>query len=82
MSKVAGGQADVVFDDGHVIEFGDQSLECRLTPGHTNGDNLTKLTLTLFVVLTHKDETVKHTALIAINHNCAYYAKYFLPLFS
>jgi hypothetical protein len=80
LSKVAGGQADVVFDDGHVIEFGDQSLECRLTPGHTNGDNLTKLTLTLLVVLTRKDETVN--GLIAINHNCAYYAKYFLPLFS
>ena len=37
LAKVAKGQADILFDDGHVIEFGDQSLECRLTPGHTNG---------------------------------------------
>ena len=37
LAKVAEGQADILFDDGHVIEFGDQSLECRLTPGHTNG---------------------------------------------
>ncbi|CAB3989454.1 persulfide dioxygenase ETHE1, mitochondrial [Paramuricea clavata] len=37
LSKAAGGQADVLIDDGHVIEFGDQALECRLTPGHTNG---------------------------------------------
>jgi sulfur dioxygenase len=37
LAKTANGQADVLFCDGHVIEFGDQSLECRLTPGHTDG---------------------------------------------
>ncbi|XP_028395203.1 persulfide dioxygenase ETHE1, mitochondrial-like [Dendronephthya gigantea] len=37
LSKVAGGQADILFEDGHIIEFGDHALECRLTPGHTNG---------------------------------------------
>ena len=39
LSKSSGGQADFLFDDGHVIEFGDQVLECRLTPGHTNGNS-------------------------------------------
>ena len=38
LSKSAGGEADVLFEDGHVIEFGDQVLECRPTPGHTSGN--------------------------------------------
>ncbi|KAL9978361.1 hypothetical protein ACROYT_G015862 [Oculina patagonica] len=37
ISKISGAKADVFVNDGEKIEFGDQELEVRSTPGHTNG---------------------------------------------
>ncbi|CAF1162335.1 unnamed protein product [Adineta ricciae] len=41
ISKVSGAKADVFIEDGDVITIGDKkdglALECRSTPGHTNG---------------------------------------------
>lgn len=37
ISKAGGGQADVLLEDGDALEYGEQVLECRSTPGHTNG---------------------------------------------
>lgn len=44
LSRVSGGKADIYVDDGEKIEIGDKAskdqrliLECRSTPGHTNG---------------------------------------------
>lgn len=44
ISKVSGGKADIYLEDGDEIELGSQNdksqrliLECRSTPGHTNG---------------------------------------------
>lgn len=41
IAKVSGAKADVLINDGDVIEIGDKSqplkIECRSTPGHTNG---------------------------------------------
>lgn len=37
IAKVGGGQADVLLDDGQMLEYGEQAIECRSTPGHTNG---------------------------------------------
>ncbi|XP_046855343.1 persulfide dioxygenase ETHE1, mitochondrial-like [Xenia sp. Carnegie-2017] len=37
LSKMSGGKADIFVDEGHMIKFGEHALECRLTPGHTNG---------------------------------------------
>uniref|UniRef100_F1LD67 Persulfide dioxygenase ETHE1, mitochondrial n=1 Tax=Ascaris suum TaxID=6253 RepID=F1LD67_ASCSU len=37
LSKYSGGRADVLLDDGDVLKFGNESLEARTTPGHTDG---------------------------------------------
>jgi len=41
IAKVSGAKGDVLINDGDVIEIGNKSqplkLECRATPGHTNG---------------------------------------------
>lgn len=37
LSVNSGGKADVFVDDGEKIKFGKLQLECRATPGHTNG---------------------------------------------
>jgi len=37
ISKISGASADVFINDGEKIDFGDQALEVRSTPGHTNG---------------------------------------------
>uniref|UniRef100_A0A915Q4P7 Persulfide dioxygenase ETHE1, mitochondrial n=1 Tax=Setaria digitata TaxID=48799 RepID=A0A915Q4P7_9BILA len=37
LSKHAGGYADVLVDEGQILEFGDQKVEVRTTPGHTSG---------------------------------------------
>ncbi|XP_031550199.1 persulfide dioxygenase ETHE1, mitochondrial-like [Actinia tenebrosa] len=37
ISKESGAIADVLLSDGDDIRFGEQSLEARSTPGHTNG---------------------------------------------
>ncbi len=48
ISKVSGAKADIYIEDGDKIEIGDKNqpltLECRSTPGHTNG----RLNLNLF----------------------------------
>jgi glyoxylase-like metal-dependent hydrolase (beta-lactamase superfamily II) len=38
IAKASGAIADRLLEDGDRIEFGDRSLEVRLTPGHTAGD--------------------------------------------
>jgi len=38
ISKASGAQADRLLEDGDRIDFGERSLEVRLTPGHTAGD--------------------------------------------
>lgn len=37
IAKIGGAQADVLLHDGQLLAFGEQALECRLTPGHTYG---------------------------------------------
>lgn len=37
LSKHGDGHADVRVDDRDILKFGNQSLEVRTTPGHTNG---------------------------------------------
>lgn len=41
ISKASGAKADIYVEDGDKIEIGDNNqrliLECRSTPGHTNG---------------------------------------------
>ena len=41
ISRTSGARADIHIDDGAEIEIGDRServrLECRSTPGHTDG---------------------------------------------
>lgn len=37
IAKVSGGIADVLVEDGDIVTFGNQKLEVRSTPGHTNG---------------------------------------------
>lgn len=37
ISKISGAMADVFVNNGDQINFGDQVLEVRSTPGHTNG---------------------------------------------
>ncbi len=41
ISKASGAKADIYVEDGDKIEIGDKNqrliLECRSTPGHTNG---------------------------------------------
>ncbi|CAB3382153.1 Hypothetical predicted protein [Cloeon dipterum] len=37
ISKASGAQADVHVADSELVEFGRHKLECRATPGHTNG---------------------------------------------
>ena len=37
ISKNTPAKADVYVDDGDVIKFGKFQLECRATPGHTDG---------------------------------------------
>lgn len=37
LSKESGGVADVHVEHGETVSFGDQELEVRRTPGHTNG---------------------------------------------
>nr|CAB3243873.1 persulfide dioxygenase ETHE1, mitochondrial-like [Phallusia mammillata] len=37
LSKASGGKADMLIEDGEVIQFGEQSIHCSATPGHTNG---------------------------------------------
>ena len=38
ISRASGAQADRLLEDGDRIDFGERSLEVRLTPGHTAGD--------------------------------------------
>ena len=38
ISRASGASADRLLEDGDRIEFGERSLEVRLTPGHTAGD--------------------------------------------
>lgn len=38
LSKHSGGVADMFVDDGDLLLFGDQNLEIRATPGHTDGN--------------------------------------------
>ena len=37
ISKTAGAKADVYVEDDDVIKFGDVTLQCLWTPGHTDG---------------------------------------------
>ena len=37
ISKESGAKADLYFTDRDKIKFGNYELECRSTPGHTNG---------------------------------------------
>ena len=37
LAKVSGGVADVYFEPGEKINIGEEQLEVRATPGHTNG---------------------------------------------
>lgn len=37
ISRISGAKADVFVNNGDKIDFGDQVLEVRSTPGHTNG---------------------------------------------
>ncbi|XP_068706301.1 persulfide dioxygenase ETHE1, mitochondrial-like [Montipora capricornis] len=37
IARISGAKADVLINDGDTIDFGDQALEVRSTPGHTNG---------------------------------------------
>jgi len=41
ISKASGAKADIYIEDGDKIEIGDKNqrlvIECRSTPGHTNG---------------------------------------------
>lgn len=37
LSKASSGQADVLVEPGEEVTFGEQKLEVRATPGHTNG---------------------------------------------
>jgi sulfur dioxygenase len=37
LGRAAGGEADVVVDDGEAVRFGNVQLEARFTPGHTTG---------------------------------------------
>ncbi|CAD6198149.1 unnamed protein product [Caenorhabditis auriculariae] len=37
LSRASGGKADRLVDDGEDVQFGEQKLEVRATPGHTNG---------------------------------------------
>lgn len=37
LSKNSGAVANIFADDGQIIRFGQEELEVRLTPGHTNG---------------------------------------------
>jgi sulfur dioxygenase len=41
ISKTSGAKADIYIEDGDKIEIGDKNqrltIECRSTPGHTNG---------------------------------------------
>lgn len=47
LSKVSGGKADIYIEDGEKIEIGDKNqpltIECRSTPGHTNGSEIRNL---------------------------------------
>jgi len=37
ISRIGGGQADVMVEDGDVVEFGSEKVEVASTPGHTEG---------------------------------------------
>jgi len=37
IAEAAGAKADIKVRDGHKIEFGKYALDCRSTPGHTDG---------------------------------------------
>ena len=37
IAEVSGAKADLFFTHGDTIKFGKYELECRSTPGHTNG---------------------------------------------
>ena len=37
LSDKSGGKADKLVKDGEIIKFGEEELEIRSTPGHTNG---------------------------------------------
>lgn len=41
ISRVSGAKADIFLDDGQKLQIGDKSdpliIECRSTPGHTDG---------------------------------------------
>lgn len=37
LSKTSGGVADVLLEPGQKVTIGEQELEVRATPGHTNG---------------------------------------------
>ncbi|CAI4221865.1 unnamed protein product [Auanema sp. JU1783] len=37
VSAVSGGKADILLNDNDVINFGNETLEVRATPGHTDG---------------------------------------------
>ena len=38
ISAKAGAKADILLNDGDMIKFGDQVIEARSTPGHTDGE--------------------------------------------
>ena len=38
IAEVAGAKADEFFKHGDKIKFGKYEIECRSTPGHTNGE--------------------------------------------
>ncbi len=40
ISEKSGAQADVQLKEKEQIEFGKFQLECRMTPGHTDGENI------------------------------------------
>ena len=44
ISKTSGAKADIYIEDGERIEIGDETqpltIECRSTPGHTNGSEM------------------------------------------
>lgn len=40
VAAASGGESDVQLVEGEVVKFGEESLEVRSTPGHTNGMNV------------------------------------------
>jgi len=62
ISKHTNAKADRYVDDGELIKFGNFSLECRATPGHTDcKSQLIAVLCNVFCVLAIADLSVGHT---------------------